>query len=781
MSGRALVSLLAIATGATATFYPTYKSHTFTLPTSRASETLYSQVPLDRTRNQIRLLSLHPGRQSSTLQCTLRVTSLDDKPPFTALSYTWGEPIRRSTSLWSFRGIFQYLRGLWWTLFRRDPLIDVNGVPFSIKYNLGSALQSLRHEEEEKVLWIDALCINQQDPIEKADQVARMKDIYSQAHTTCVWLGPAEDDSDTAMDFVRDSHKLDVDAPKLQLSDITPPWRAMQALFARSWWGRMWIVQELFMSRNVVVRCGEKEVGVDRFRELVAKEQRLRVRARSGQLRGYDFPQWYFVPPGNPFYTLLEPWARNQEVRRGPSRVQHALSYVPLVGTIVTGLQAVDDAKKASVGYMGIGNWMYMTQAFESSLPRDKVYALLGLIGDEDKDAIIPDYTPEKKDSEVFKEVSAQVMRRDTTLSVLNYAQMGTRVLAGLPSWVIDSSEPRSAPPPMTQYGFKADGGFTAWARLTPDKTRKVSQQPNGLLDVTSWLGKQALYFLPVQLFLFKQGRPLIHSFTSLWHIAWYGNLGFLSYLKFGNRVEKHGPVPSFSSDLNTLYLDGLVFDEIAISDPSPDFGLFSDENRIWMERKLRNTFGGIRLKNLFHQWEDIVASFPKPQSSTLIGNRLAAFQQPEDTLWRTLIMDRFNSGNTVVKPPAAMGEAYRLLLHPTAAEITANSRLANAHLAAKYFMHGRFLTTAVSTIANRAFVMTKHGMMGLAPVHARPGDVICILRGGQTPFVLRPKGGNGDGEKVWELVGDCYVHGIMDGSFALQASSEDVRTFSIV
>ncbi|KAF9494027.1 hypothetical protein BDN71DRAFT_1020537 [Pleurotus eryngii] len=787
MSNRALLSLVAVTTGATATLYPTYKLHTFTLPPSEASKALYSQVPLDKTRNQIRLLSLHPGRQSSSIRCTLRVSSLDDNLRFTALSYTWGEPIRRSTSLWSFRGIFQYLRGLWWSLFRGDTLVNVNGEPFYLKYNLGSALQSLRHEEEEKVLWVDALCINQLDPIEKADQVARMKDIYSQAHTTCVWLGPSEDDSNTAMDFVRHSHKLDIDDPKLQLSDINPPWRAMQALFARSWWGRMWIVQELFMSKNVVVRCGEKEVEMDRFRELMQKEQRLRVRARSGQLRGYDFPRWYFVPPANPFYSLLGAWALDQESRQDPSTVQSALSYVPFVGTVVTALQAIDNVKKASVGHMGIGNWLYMTQAFESSLPRDKVYALLGLIGDEDKDAIVPDYTPEKKDVEIFKEVAAQVMRRDTKLSVLNYAQSNTRTLCGLPSWAIDLSEPTMIGPNMTQYGFSADGGFAAWARLTPDKTHKVSQQPNNALDIVSWLGKQTLYFLPVQLFLFKQGRPLIYSFTSLWHMAWYGNLGLLSYFKFGNRLEKYSPVPSFSSDLNAMHLDGLIFDEIILSDPVPDFGLFSKEDPIWMERNPSETQGflnGIRLKHLFQRWEGITSSFPRVQPPQVSGDHpLVAFRQPEDAFWRTLIMDRFNSGSTLRKPPASMGEAYRFIVHPnaTAAELQVNSRLAKARLMEKYFMHVRFLTTAVSTIADRAFVMTKHGMMALAPAQVKPGDVICIIRGGQTPFVLRPKGVSDDGERVWELVGDCYVHGIMDGSFASQAKPEDVRMFSII
>lgn len=475
MPSRTLFSLFAVGTSATVSLYPVYKSLTFPLPPSRASEGLYSQVPLSRSSNQIRLLSLHPGVGSSAIQCTLRVLSLEDNPRFTALSYTWGEPIRRSASVWSFRGLVQYLRGLWWTLFRRDIPVSVNGVPLYIKHNLASALKSLRHEEEEKVLWVDALCINQQDPIEKADQVARMRDIYSQAHATCVWLGPSEDDSDTAMDFVRGSHMLDVENPKLRLDDINPPWQALQALFARSWWGRMWIVQEFSKSNNVVVRCGEKEVEMAQFRDLMNKEQRLWVRAGLGQFGGHTPPRWFTVPGDHPFYNLLGTWNDHQGSNRGPSTIQSVLSNIPFLGTITTVLRVADDDRGALLGgQWGIADWLFLTQPFESSLPRDKIYALLGLIGDEDKGAIIPDYSPEKDDVEIFKEVSAYLLRRHPRLDYLHLAQQNTRILGASPSWVPNLAEPRSVRPSMTQFGFKADGGLPVWARLTPDKTFKV-------------------------------------------------------------------------------------------------------------------------------------------------------------------------------------------------------------------------------------------------------------------------------------------------------------------
>ena len=64
--------------------------------------------------------------------------------------------------------------------------------------------------------------------------------------------------------------------------------------------------------------------------------------------------------------------------------------------------------------------------------------------------------------------------------------------------------------------------------------------------------------------------------------------------------------------------------------------------------------------------------------------------------------------------------------------------------------------------IWNRKFLVTeKKDWIGLAPMASRIGDVVCILYGCSVPVVLRP---DADGGKWWQLVGECYVHGMMDG-----------------
>lgn len=93
-------------------------------------------TPLDTDRREIRLASIVPGRWSQDVYCILKVVSLDDTPTYEALSYTWGDPLDKTP-------------------------IFLNGVTFLVTKNLHWALRRLRHSDETRHIWIDALCINQ--------------------------------------------------------------------------------------------------------------------------------------------------------------------------------------------------------------------------------------------------------------------------------------------------------------------------------------------------------------------------------------------------------------------------------------------------------------------------------------------------------------------------------------------------------------------------------------------------------------------------------------------
>ncbi|KAH9207480.1 heterokaryon incompatibility protein-domain-containing protein, partial [Leptodontidium sp. 2 PMI_412] len=121
--------------------------------------------PLDKSSSKIRLIHLQPRSRNNNIICQLCIVDLDaDDLKYEALSYEWGETnISRS--------------------------ILLNGKEFSVRENLWSALTYLRHDEVERVLWIDAICIDQSDKGERNHQVGLMAQVYSRASRVVVWLG----------------------------------------------------------------------------------------------------------------------------------------------------------------------------------------------------------------------------------------------------------------------------------------------------------------------------------------------------------------------------------------------------------------------------------------------------------------------------------------------------------------------------------------------------------------------------------------------------------------
>ncbi|PON26267.1 hypothetical protein TGAM01_v204743 [Trichoderma gamsii] len=172
---------------------------------------------------------------------------------FEALSYQWGSPNNPGTA------------------FVKPSTGNAIVATFSIGKNLESALRHLRYTSKPRTLWIDAICINQNDNAEKAAQVIRMADIYSLAARVVVWLGPAEDDSELAISTLAylgaqvettlDAYRLtspgaeepmwyDIDC-SLPYSDAQ--WKAIECLILRAWFTRVWTAQEIHLANRLAI------------------------------------------------------------------------------------------------------------------------------------------------------------------------------------------------------------------------------------------------------------------------------------------------------------------------------------------------------------------------------------------------------------------------------------------------------------------------------------------------------------------------------------------------
>lgn len=188
--------------------------------------TNFQYEPLDQSRNLIRVLDLKPGRFHDAFQCNLRTVSLEGRPTYQALSYTWGKAAATPATA-------------------APILIDIGNTTshsITITHNLDEALRHIRSERDTKTLWVDAICIDQRNHVEKADQVRKMLEVYRSADQVLVWLGPKAQDSDLAIDLIHRIPTVDFDRLRSGLTDTDQrEWRALKDLYRRPWWRRAWV------------------------------------------------------------------------------------------------------------------------------------------------------------------------------------------------------------------------------------------------------------------------------------------------------------------------------------------------------------------------------------------------------------------------------------------------------------------------------------------------------------------------------------------------------------
>jgi len=212
----------------------------------------------------VRLLRLLKGDDDS-IKCQLfeqKLASLEHIKDYAALSYTWG-----STS--------------------RPCDIMINERKTTVTKNVYLALQDLRSREKDQVLWIDALCIDQNNDEERGQQVQQMGSIYSKAERVIIWLGEATHDTDYVMHYMKKLEKEEEDIKHTsndqKISDkqwidiwsmVVHHLRAdqrdvlvegLRLLLGRSWFKRVWIIQETANARISEIVCGSKSISASIF------------------------------------------------------------------------------------------------------------------------------------------------------------------------------------------------------------------------------------------------------------------------------------------------------------------------------------------------------------------------------------------------------------------------------------------------------------------------------------------------------------------------------------
>ena len=191
-----------------------------------------SYKPLDRMRREIRLLRISRESEGAVVSCELLHRSLEDEIQYSALSYYWGAAGNFATIL-------------------------VDDIEITIRETLHCFLQRLCSHLNPILIWLDCICINQNDTFERSWQVSLMQEIYESAEKVYAWLGEGDADCLFAMKYARlkshGSTNLPIAHPKL----LT---QYFEQLFMQPYWSRTWVIQEAVLAKQFWLLCGNEMI-----------------------------------------------------------------------------------------------------------------------------------------------------------------------------------------------------------------------------------------------------------------------------------------------------------------------------------------------------------------------------------------------------------------------------------------------------------------------------------------------------------------------------------------
>lgn len=433
--------------------------------------------------DSIRLVELLPLSDGEDIKICLHVTTLLDSPAYQTLSYEWGETIG-THPIWC------------------------HGATLLVTSNLLAALERLRLPSLRRFLWIDAICINQEDLEERAQQVSIMGDIYKQCHKVLIWIGEAGPSTSEALaklpELAREQTRLEsvkeefirkvyedtrlkvrkesvhafihsqrqqwykewsemfdeLSKPNLELLEISSKelWLGIHDLFSRSYFERLWIVQEVVLSPKAVVLCGNDICDWIAF----FKAARY-VHAMGDVIAG-------------PNVRILDLILQISDLQGNLSH-KHAEYYKYLLHHLLESEEDVwiaqnfDSVKELELKTVrSLTSLLICFSACKARDPRDLVFALLSLLQESSQRQIQANYS--LSTAHVYKQAIMTAISEDAAVTLLlqEFTPPSICHIAGTPSWVpdfscnqfwsVDNEICGSIPPPFTAPPSAADGSI---------------------------------------------------------------------------------------------------------------------------------------------------------------------------------------------------------------------------------------------------------------------------------------------------------------------------------
>ena len=735
----------------------------------------YEALP---TLSSIRLLSVVGKGQDGSVHVSLKTVDLEDDPFFYALSYTWGNPHANGVD---FTAHFNAVDSEYSPL-KRSPIL-CDGMRLKIQRNLLDVLHEFLdalsgHQEHDQShghlenppfplarcdsdIWIDAVCINQQDMKERGEQVRIMDKIYTKAAHTIIWLGRADEYTaaaaktiETVAAYPRDTFVQSEATPfrrqdpevyaKSNLAYTSwMDWCSLAALLKRQWFTRLWIIQEAILSRGLVILCGKHKIS---WTDLVAAARNIEARC---QVLGWN-PSTMFIQ----VHEIAVPLEHNVlQLASWRDRFHNGTTTAPDRFTLE--------------------NLIYDTWVFHSGDPRDKIYGILGLADPEVRAGWVIDYSSPPE--EVFAITTRAVIEQTKSLKIFSCVQDASkRKIATYPSWVPDYSLPyfnmmcnhgsftaAGARYPTPQLVPAPSPGPSSWSRLrlrahvfdtiVETANERTDYVNSSMLLEPSWFELALLLKTPYPATGQKRTEVLWRTLCADQDA---GSTASPAPARFG---------PLFKELVSAMVVVRAELEEEVSQEPDPP-------------RDCAQSFAHA-LRRAKEVWADVGwAGLSAEQIREKTDSRPRFLGRPEfgwlvHTLIKLQALFVTEEGGKADTP--SWGELERF--HETPSYVMRVKNGEERSLVQP--KDAAFTNSFRRRYGKRRLFYTEKGYLGLGPASAAMGDVVCIMPGAAGPFVFRfdQEGGAGleghlDGDEEedqirrFRLIGESYVHGIMHG-----------------
>lgn len=687
-----------------------------------------------------------PGRTIRLLQFpdeavdqpwSLEAHGLENCPTYISLSYTWGPPLATDECKALYEGA------------QRSLLLQTGNHTGHLRtgLNLWEGLEQLLAAGYTGYLWVDAICINQNDLQERSSQVALMGRIYADCRKVVVWLGrdqsnladfswfhdvllPALDEQFIEGGGKSDFHSI-VKSANLGI-EPTARWRGYVLFYEeRRWFHRCWIIQEVAVAKEVCVFCGPESLDFEEICDMAMFLHDVATDVIPGDWQ-QEIPHTELLSGHKAFVIAT----------------QHALCKLPELPNMNYMALITGSKTQLELCFGLFLSALSAVRGYQASDPRDKAYAALGMatkfLPPGGHVIIVPDYF--LSIVEVYKKATIFLIEHLPYLAVLSYVgDRSIRVLSDLPSWVPDFSSTYVGSAYPTRYEVYPHNACTSGLAVTYPRSVAGStlQLYGGYFDTVT------MVVSGIDNLRTRGDRPIVvHELLTL---------------------KLCHCLLDFCSSLDRRYVNGqqrlealsrtLILNQI---DRRPVSGEASVIFRGWLlitlavSAILLSHYDELRAP--FRDCCKLLNDLDEVRNGTLPGeDSVLLYAQLTFTNDVTIIERRPQDADPEDIPPE---EDQR----NSSDAVNANHRSYNRALNRGLFLRQRLYKTS-------------SGCIGLGPPSMRPGDQVYFICDATVPFILRSE----KATTHYTFIGETYLYGFMNGEVFTNDFRERIQPVYLV